>query len=417
MGRSSISLNTSMMDSDSMFEPWADVLGGLRRSAEYGLWHSAARRATEDPSVLLAGKRNATVTILATHTVDFIAELLPIAGSTVGVNLVVNRVGYGQLDAALLDPVSSTRTSPPDYVLLCGTAEDLELNSPDDAVESAVRRWTGMWRHVRSIGARAIQCLFAVPPHDVEGNQSNWLPSSASSLIGRINRELVQRGDDVLFVDCDRLAADFGRLRWRDHRYWDTVRQPIALEALPMLARTVAGVIANDMGLSRRCLVLDLDNTLWQGVIGEDGVHGVVVTDAFARFQQYVRGLRRRGMVLAVASNNDAALVARGLAEVYGMRLRPDDFATIVADWRPKSEQLLDIADRLNIGLDSVAFVDDNPAQCAQVAARLPDVDVIVLPRQAARYVAALSGRPTLELGVPDVAVARDRAVSYHGIR
>lgn len=391
---------------------WPDLLAELRDSAEHRLWRSAVQQVAESPNLLPSGRRTVTVTILATHTVDFLAELLPVAGATVGIDLAIRRVDYGQLETELLDPASETRREPTDYVLLAGTHEDVELGAGTAAVDSAVQRWTTLWHHARGLGMRVVQCLFAIPADDAAGNCS-WLESSAGSVIGRINSELIRHGDGVLFVDCDRLAAEYGRRRWRDPRYWETVRQPVALDALPLLAKTIAGVLANDLGLTRRCLVLDLDNTLWQGTLGEDTVAGVQVTDAFARFQDYVLGLRRRGMVLAVASKNDAELATQGLREVAGMRLRPADFAVVVADWRPKSEQLLDIADQLQLNLDSLAFVDDNPAECAQVAARLPQVDVIALPQRPAGYVQALAGRPTLELG----AGALDRAASYSGLR
>ncbi|WP_280270877.1 HAD-IIIC family phosphatase [Nocardia wallacei] len=172
--------------------------------------------------------------------------------------------------------------------------------------------------------------------------------------------------------------------------------------------------------VTRRCLVVDLDNTLWGGVLGEAGFDGVSVGagrdgEDFARFQDYLLGLRRRGIILAVASKNDADLVADAFERVPGMRLRRNDFAAVVADWRPKSEQLRDIAAQLRLHPRSLAFVDDNPAECAEVSRALPEVDVIALPSQPALYIRALADRPTLTPPMP-TAADDTRAQSYAGL-
>jgi predicted enzyme involved in methoxymalonyl-ACP biosynthesis len=239
-------------------------------------------------------------------------------------------------------------------VLLSGSEEDLQLTAApaDDVVAAAVERWSGLWDRVRESGARAVQCTFPVPADEVHGHAAAAVPDGDSSVVARINAELVRRGAGrVLFVDCDRLAAERGRRAWRDPRYWDAIRQPVAPEALPLLARAVAGVLGADLGLSRRCVVTDLDNTLWRGVIGEDGVDGVAVGGGpdgapFARFQRYLSGLRGRGILLAVASKNDRPTLEPGTAT-------PEDKR------RAQSYQALRGAAELRVSASSVeAFLD-----------------------------------------------------------
>ena len=226
---------------------------------------------------------------------------------------------------------------------------------------------------------------------------------------------------DVVLVDCERIAAEHGLRDWRDDRYWFAARQAVSLTALPALARATAAALAADQGLSRRCVVLDLDNTLWDGVVGEDGIDGVGLTasprgEAFAAFQEHLLMLHRRGIALAVATKNDPDLARQAIAEVPGMRLRPEHLAAVVADWRPKSEQLREVAARLSLGLDSLAFADDNPAERLEVRRALPQVDVIDLPTSPSDYVGALAGRPTLEPGRLTRA-DRQRNASYAGLR
>lgn len=351
--------------------------------------------------------------VLAPHTTDFLTELLPVAGLSCGIDLAVEPVPFGQLESWLLAP-ADRRAAGLDYTVLWGTHDDLQLGAaePDEVVAAAVQRWTGLWELVRErTGSRVVQCLFTAPPHDVSG--AGTVLDSDTATVARINVELVRnRRDGVLFVDCDRLAGDLGRNVWRDDRHWDMLRLPVSPAALPALARALAGALAADLGLTTRCLVLDLDDTLWGGVLGEEGFEGVVTDGAFARFQDHLLGLRRRGIVLAVASKNDPDLVERAFGAVPGLRLGRADFAAVVADWRPKSEQLRDLAARLQLGPESLALVDDNPAECAEVAAHLPEADVILLPASPSHYVGALAGRPTLEAAAPTSADLA-RSASY----
>lgn len=395
---------------------WPDVLRTLRADLAPAVWRSAAARLAEEPQARQEqGRRSVRIAVLAPHTTDFLVELLPVAGLSCGIDLTVEPVPYGQLETRLLDPAAHW-SADPDYLVLWGSHEDLQLGSApaDQVVAAAVERWTALWDMCRErAGARVVQCLFAAPAHDVYGTGAATIAESDTSVVARINAELIaRRRDGVLFVDCDGLAAQIGRRQWRDERYWDTVRLPVAPAALPALARALAGVLTADLGLGTRCLVLDLDNTLWGGVLGEEGFEGVETGGAFARFQDYLLGLRRRGMVLAVASKNDQALAEQALEKVPGMRLRRADFAAVVADWRPKSEQLRDIASRLKLGTASLALVDDNPAECAEVATHLPEADVVPLPASATAYVAALAGRPTLE-AAPPTAADFARTASY----
>ena len=196
---------------------------------------------------------------------------------------------------------------------------------------------------------------------------------------------------DVAVLDCDRLAASLGTSRWFDDRYWYLTKQAVAPEALPDLARHTAALLAASAGLSRKCLVLDLDGTLWGGVIGEDGLNGIRLGsgpagEAYADFQSFVLGLKRKGILLAVASKNNDADARLPFEQHPDMRLRLEDFALFIANWNDKATNLRRIAAELNIGLDSLVLVDDNPAERSLVRRLVPEVDVIDLPEDPAGY-------------------------------
>jgi FkbH-like protein len=406
----------------------ADLVAALRATLEPGTWRQAAIAVGGRPDLFapyIVG--SIRVRVLGTSTTDLFVRLLPPAGVAAGLGLDVAQAPFGQLEQELLDDDSETYRNSPDYVLLATATEDLALGEiaqrgADAVVVSAVERWTRLWRTARSRRLRVCQHLFTPPAVDPFGVNALRFPDSPSAVVARINQELCARADeDVVLVDCERLAAEHGLRRWRDDRFFFAARQAVSLEALPVLARATAAALAAAEGLSRRCVVVDLDNTLWDGVIGEDGIDGVALGatargDAFRSFQDHLLMLHRRGVALAVASKNDLDLAQRAIAAVPGMRLGPAHFAAVVADWRPKSEQLRDVAERLSLGLDSLALVDDNRAECREVRLALPQVDVVELPANPSDYVAALAGRPTLEPGRLTEA-DRVRNASYEGRR
>jgi FkbH-like protein len=404
----------------------AELIAALRSTLEPGTWRHAVAEIKRCPQAFAPYvRRELRVRMLATSTSDLLIGLLPAAGLAAGLGLKLTQAPFGQLEQELLDATSATYRESPDYVLVMPGTDDLALGElagrePDDVVAAAVRRWTGLWDAARSAQIGVCQYLFTPPAADPFGVAALRFPESPSTVVTRINAELRAKGEVVL-VDCERLAAEHGLRNWRDDRYYFAARQSVSLTALPALARATAAALAADQGLSRRCVVVDLDNTLWDGVVGEQGIDEVALTatpraEAHLAFQKHLLALHRRGIALAVASKNDLDLARRAIAEVPGMRLRPEHFAAVVADWRPKSEQLQDVASRLSLGLDSLAFVDDNAAECLEVRRALPEVDVIELPANPSDYVAALAGRPTLEPGRL-TAADRQRNASYAGLR
>lgn len=429
-------MTTPLPAPDAGYLAWREAARGLAeavRRSETG--HLDNTDSVTD--AVRAPRRTLKVALLATYTTDILAELLPVAAARYEMAFDLRTVPFGQLEQVLLSPGSSVLADRPDYVVLGCAWQDLGLvpvsrpptvrtqtgdqlaePGPLERVTAAVARMTTLWLTVAKAGSRVVQLELVPPASDPFGATAWAADRSVSAMVRNVNTELRRRaGEHVLFADIERQAAIIGLARWEDSRYWYTMRQPFALDAAPYLAALVAGTIAYDAGLTRRCVVLDLDGTLWDGVLGDDGIDGVEPAfgprgEAFLAFQQYLRGLRDRGVMLAVASKNDRDLALRALAERPGMLLRPTDFAAVVADWRPKSAQVREIAERLSLGLGSLVFVDDNPAERAEVATALPEVEVVDLPRQPSDYPAALEAAPGLFAG-PMVAEDAVRAASY----
>jgi HAD superfamily phosphatase (TIGR01681 family) len=200
----------------------------------------------------------------------------------------------------------------------------------------------------------------------------------------------------VAILDVDQIAARFGKDRWSDPVLWHTAKQYPSAEAMPALGHQLTALLRAILGLTAKCLALDLDGVLWGGVIGEDGLAGIQLGggpagEAFVDFQRYLQSLTRTGALLAVCSKNnpeDAVLPFRQHPE---MVLRERDIAVFIANWKPKEENLRAIAAAMNIGLDAMVFVDDNPAERSRVRQNLPEVEVVDMPADPAQYVAAVS--------------------------
>jgi FkbH-like protein len=196
-------------------------------------------------------------------------------------------------------------------------------------------------------------------------------------------------------VDYAGLTSRVGTDRWYDDRMDHYAQAPIAQTALPVLAAEYMKYFRALRGKTRKCLVLDLDNTLWGGVLGEVGPQGIALGptypgSAFLAFQRAILDLSRRGVLLAVASKNNPDDVQEVFAANPHMLLKPDNFAHMEIHWDPKHRSLEAIARKLNIGLDHLVFVDDSPVECEIVRSACPSVTVIHLPRQPERYVQAL---------------------------
>ena len=197
-------------------------------------------------------------------------------------------------------------------------------------------------------------------------------------------------GVDLIALD-DQVAAS-GLTAWHDPALWHRAKQEIHPQAAPLYGDIIARLIAAAQGQSKKCLVLDLDNTLWGGVIGDDGIAGIKIGQGSARgeahlaFQHYVKELAARGVILAVCSKNDETNALEPFLSHPEMALKRTDIACFVANWTDKATNLRDIARRLNIGIDSLVFVDDNPAERAIIRRELPMVAVPELPDDPTFY-------------------------------
>jgi FkbH-like protein len=244
-----------------------------------------------------------------------------------------------------------------------------------------------------------------VPTVPAQGLLDGKLETSQIGAICQINRELrrlTAKEPGVYLLDYDALVARYGRTRWYDERKWLTMRMPIAADHLLHLANEWLRFIHPLIGKTCKALVTDLDNTLWGGVIGEEGMEGIQLGSeypgaAFQMLQRAMLDLYRRGVVLAIASKNNVTDVMEVLENHPGMLLKLEQFAAVRINWNDKVHSLQEIAAELNIGIDTLAFLDDNPVERERIRTELPEVTVIELPDDPIDFARALRNTPVFE--------------------
>lgn len=260
---------------------------------------------------------------------------------------------------------------------------------------TAMEFWERAWE---KIPGQVFQANFVVPALSVLGNLEMGTAGSERFRVTEANLELAKRKPrKVTILDLEGLASRIGKGRWFDYPAYFSTKQGFCLDYLEDVCSLAVRQIGALYGKVRKCLVLDLDNTLWGGIVGDEGWDGIQLDpndpagEAYRFFQRYVLSLKGRGVILAACSKNEAQAAKEPFQKNPDMLLRLSDFACFVANWDDKAHNLCAIAEALNIGLDSFVFFDDSPAERERIRSALPQVEVIDVPEDPADYAKALS--------------------------
>ena len=367
--------------------------------------------------------------LLSSVTVGQLAPGLRVAALRRGFFLDMFAGGFGQYRHELLDPASRLQSFAPDVIVLSLSARQLIGSIPIDAdceqvdrvLQAEVAELQGLWDAARKrFGAAVLQQTYLDVDEPLFGSFDRQVAAAPARAVARLNDLLADAAgaDGVALLDIARAMAREGIDFWFDTARWLQGKMEVAPQAMARYGEMVMRIVAAQRGRSRKCLVLDLDNTLWGGVVGDVGIEGLVlgegsaVGEAHRELQRYARRLKERGVILAVCSKNEPSIAEKAFATHPEMLLRRDDVACFVANWNDKAENLVAIAEQLNIGLDSLVFVDDNPAERERIRAALPMVAVPELPADPAGYVRALAEQGYFE-AVSFTPDDTQRAASY----
>ncbi len=299
--------------------------------------------------------------------------------------------------------IHTTNRNIENYPVVTDSAADV-----DAKFDAEMGKFTALWESIREkFRCPIIQNNFEKPLYRLMGNRDCWDYRGRSRYISRLNDafgEYARTHESFYINDIDFLSADYGLKDWSDPSYWNMYKYALCFDAIPYLAYNTANIIKSLYGKNKKALALDLDNTLWGGVVGDDGVDGIEIgqetgpAQSYYEFQSYLKQVSSLGIVLTVCSKNDHENAIAGLNHPEGL-LRPEDFIVIKANWDNKHQNIAQIAADLNILPEAIVFVDDNPAEREIVRSQLPGVAVPPM-EEVATYITTIDRSGFFEVTV-----------------
>ena len=341
------------------------------------------------------------IAVVGGVTIDYLRRAIACAVAAEGVFPVTYQATFGSYVQDILDPASALHAFAPDLIVIAPSHRDLIAPLPiaataaetDAALEPAVALFRKLWASLAARKIRIIQHLLVPPAARYRGPADRLAPAAPANQVRRLNDALLAAGRGLVhFLDMEQLATAIGSRRWSAERFHYAAKLDFDPRWLPDYLAPFRAAWRAANARAKKLLALDLDNTLWGGVIGDDGVEGIALGpasaagEAFADWQRMLKGLAERGVVLAVCSKNAPEIAATGFTHPNSV-LRREDFAAFECSWNDKAGGLRRIARALNLGLDSFVFADDNPVECALVRQELPEVAVVELGADPAQFV------------------------------
>jgi FkbH-like protein len=345
--------------------------------------------------------------VLSNSTIDMIVPALVASAVRYGIALEVIRPSYDQVAQEALTPGSKVNSSKPDAVLFALDYRALPLRLSLGDTEAAAASVQGAIGYIEALrngikaGSNAV-CIFqtfAPPVETLFGSLDRALPGTLRHLIDGINRQLAELaiGSGDVLLDVAALAETVGLADWHNTPLWNLGKFSFSDEFIPLYGDHVSRTVAALRGKSRKALILDLDNTVWGGVIGDDGLEGIQIAQGDARgeahlaVQRMALDLRQRGIVLAVSSKNTDEVAREPFEKHPEMLLKLDHIAVFQANWNDKATNIQAIAEELSLGLDAMVFLDDNPVERGLVRKLLPQMAVPELPEEPDYYARTLA--------------------------
>lgn len=354
-----------------------------------------------------SGAGELKIAVLGSYSIQHFTLMLDAFLMGAGINASIYEGEYNGIRMDVLDDDSPFYRFDPKITILLTDHRDIQkIPSPLDdreTVDSLIKESAddvrSLWERIRNRlpGCHIIQTNTVIPPERPLGNLEGGLYGSRSEFIRGINRDLIlQHPEGVSLLDMDYIASYFGKKLWFDESSYFLSKTGFCMDALPRVCGEITRLVSAARGRVYKCLVVDLDNTIWDGVVGDDGFDGInldpndAVGEAYRHFQKYLLELKNRGVILAVCSKNDEDTAKEPFLKNQDMILRLDDIACFTANWDDKATNIKRIASLLNIGTDSMVFADDNPAEREIVRRYLPEVLVIDLPEDPSYYARAV---------------------------
>ncbi|MCR5775305.1 MAG: HAD-IIIC family phosphatase [Lachnospiraceae bacterium] len=347
------------------------------------------------------------IAVLGSYSIQHFVMMLEVFLAGLGIEATIYEGEYDGIRMDVLNSGSSFYDFDPEMVLLLMDHRDIRSypvcmeseDSVEELANSTMKQFAELWDRIHESlpGCQIFQTNIVIPVERPLGNLEGSVSYSHAGFLRRIDQLLaIGHPEGLTVVDMEYIASYVGKSLWFDQASYFLSKTGFSADALPVVCASFARLIAAASGRVFKCLVLDLDNTLWDGVVGDDGYDGInldphdPVGEAYRYFQNYVLELKKRGVILAVCSKNDEPNAKEPFEKNPDMILKLSDISCFVANWDDKVSNIKRIASTLNIGTDALVFVDDNPAERDIVRSYLPEVLVVDLPEDPSYYARAL---------------------------
>ncbi len=346
------------------------------------------------------------IAILGDCSTQHLATALKGYGYQEGYHLNIFDSDYNQIDSQIMDDTSELYQHQPDAVLLYMSSEKLYENFCETGVQQrenfadlTIEKIKNAWQNLSSkIKTNILQFNFIEIDDRTFGNYANKTPNSFIYQLRKLNYQLMELASNTknaFLIDLSTIQNTYGRETVHDDKLYYIAKMPLSTNILPEVSKQVLDVIKALNGKFKKCAILDLDNTLWGGVIGDDGLKSIQIGElglghAFSEFQMWLKELKNRGIILAVCSKNNENIAKEPFEKHPDMILKLDDISMFVANWEDKATNIKYIQETINIGMDSIVFIDDNPFERNLVKGMIPDITVPELPEDPAMYLSYL---------------------------
>lgn len=351
-------------------------------------------------------KKSLKIAVIGSSSIQYLTSILKFNLNLRGFEVVVYEGEYDGINASLLNLDEELVKFSPQFIVILPHYTDIKeypllfskKENSDALLESVMTKQVQIWKNVARIpNVHVFQCNYVVPYIEELGSYESNTINSKNNFIREINRNiLLSRPSYVSIVDLDAYASQVGKGEWFDLAGYFATKSGFALRYILPITNKICRMITAITGKPKKCLVMDLDNTLWGDVVGEVGAKGVILDpndpegESYRYFQSYIKGLKERGVILAVCSKNDEHVAKEVFETNPNMVLKLDDISCFMANWDDKATNIAAIAKNLNIGIDSLVFIDDNKAEREIIRQNLPDVLVVDLPDDPDGYAPAL---------------------------
>lgn len=343
------------------------------------------------------------IAILGDSATQFLNKAIKGYGYNEKFNFDIYEADYDQIERQIYDGESELYQFQPEFVIICASSEKLiekfyRSHNEEKAVfaDNYINKIQSLWHEINSrLNCTIINMNYVEINDNVFGNYGNKTRNSFTYQLRKLNLNLMDEAQEfknVFISDICSLQSELGRTNTFDGKMYATSKMVLSIDFLPYVAKNVVDIIKASKGIIKKCLIMDLDNTLWGGVIGDDGINNIQIGDlgagkAYTDLQMWAKQLKERGIILAVCSKNTEEIAKEPFIKHPDMVLKLQDIAVFAANWETKVDNIKYIQSILNIGLDSMVFIDDNPFERNMIKEMIPQITVPDLPEDPAEYV------------------------------